>query len=324
MTQLIAEAPQTAAPQNPPQIEGERQFSMTVVEKATNLVFVIVPFLAFAAAIVLLWNSFVGPAELVIMGVLYLLTGFGITIGFHRLLTHRAFESPRPVRYTLAVLGSMAVEGPVIDWVSDHRKHHANADDEGDPHSPHGFGGGVVGTLRGLFWAQVGWLWETQGQADRDRYARDLLKDPGMRIIHRAFPLLALVSLAIPFGLGYAVSGTLGGALSALLWGGFVRIFLLHHVTWSINSVCHFFGRRRFETDDHSRNNVWLALPSLGEAWHHNHHAFPQAAVQGLRWYELDLSGWVIRGMGRLGLARKVVIISPERQRAMEVGTDSV
>jgi stearoyl-CoA desaturase (delta-9 desaturase) len=145
-----------------------------------------------------------------------------------------------------------------------------------------------------------------------------------MRIIHRAFPLLALASLAIPFGLGYAVSGTLGGALSALLWGGFVRIFLLHHVTWSINSVCHFFGGRRFETDDHSRNNVWLALPSLGEAWHHNHHAFPQAAVQGLRWYEFDLSGWVIRGMRRLGLARKVVIISPERQRAMEVGTDSV
>jgi stearoyl-CoA desaturase (delta-9 desaturase) len=219
------------------------------------------------------------------------------------------------VRYTLAALGQMAVQGPVIDWVADHRKHHAFTDEEGDPHSPHGHGGGLRGAIRGLYHAHVGWLFETQGAAEKRRYARDLLEDPTMRRISKSFLPIVLLSLAIPFAAGFALTGRLSGGLTALLWGGFVRIFLLHHVTWSINSVCHFFGRRRFDVDDHSTNVFWLALPSLGESWHHNHHAFPRSARHGLRWWEVDVSGMIILAMKRVGLARDVVTVSPERQR---------
>jgi stearoyl-CoA desaturase (Delta-9 desaturase) len=252
--------------------------------------------------------------------VMYLLTGFGVTIGFHRMLTHRSFQTSKPVEYAFAVLGSMSVQGPVINWVADHRKHHAHTDEEGDPHSPHvtdGHGSGVRGMLHGLFHAHIGWLMTEHGQARRTKYARDLMEDPGMRSIHRAFVPIVLTGFAVPAVLGFALTGgEVAGALTGLLWGGFVRVFLLHHVTWSINSICHVFGRRRFATDDHSTNVFWLALPSLGEAWHHNHHAFPRAAVHGLRRTELDPSGWVIGVMERLGLAWDVVRIGPERQRA--------
>jgi stearoyl-CoA desaturase (delta-9 desaturase) len=240
----------------------------------------------------------------------------GVTVGYHRLLTHAAFGSPPPVRYALAVLGSMAVQGPVIDWVADHRKHHAHTDEEGDPHSPHGHGSGFAGMVRGLLYAHMGWLLDTQGQARKRKYAPDLLEDPGMRAINRLFVPLALLGLLVPFALGWAIGGDLRDGLTGLLWGGLVRVFLLHHVTWSINSVCHFFGRRRFETDDHSTNVAWLALPSLGEAWHHNHHAFPRSSRHGLRRLELDPSAMVITAMERLGLARNVIRISPERQQA--------
>jgi stearoyl-CoA desaturase (Delta-9 desaturase) len=200
--------------------------------------------------------------------------------------------------------------------VADHRKHHAHTDREGDPHSPHvGHGDGVVGVLRGLWHAHVGWLFRSQGAADWKRYAPDLYEDPAMRTINRRFDLLAVASLVLPFLLGLVITGTLAGALTALLWGGLIRVFLLHHVTWSINSVCHFMGRRRFAVDDESRNVFWLALPSLGEAWHHNHHAFPRSAFHGLRWWELDPSGWLIRAARRAGLVWNVVEIAPERQR---------
>jgi stearoyl-CoA desaturase (Delta-9 desaturase) len=293
---------------------------MTRAAKISNVGAVIVPFLAFIAAIVLLWNSVVGPSDLVVLTVMYLLTGFGVTIGFHRMLTHRSFQTSKPVEYAFAVLGSMSVQGPVINWVADHRKHHAHTDEEGDPHSPHvtdGHGSGVRGMLHGLFHAHIGWLMTEHGQARRTKYARDLMEDPGMRSIHRAFVPIVLTGFAVPAVLGFALTGgEVAGALTGLLWGGFVRVFLLHHVTWSINSICHVFGRRRFATDDHSTNVFWLALPSLGEAWHHNHHAFPRAAVHGLRRTELDPSGWVIGVMERLGLAWDVVRIGPERQRA--------
>jgi stearoyl-CoA desaturase (Delta-9 desaturase) len=293
---------------------------MTRAAKISNVGAVIVPFLAFIAAIVLLWNSVVGPSDLVVLTVMYLLTGFGVTIGFHRMLTHRSFQTSKPVEYAFAVLGSMSVQGPVINWVADHRKHHAHTDEEGDPHSPHvtdGHGSGVRGMLHGLFHAHIGWLMTEHGQARRTKYARDLMEDPGMRSIHRAFVPIVLTGFAVPAVLGFALTGgEVAGALTGLLWGGFVRVFLLHHVTWSINSICHVFGRRRFATDDHSTNVFWLALPSLGEAWHHNHHAFPRAAVHGLRRTELDPSGWVIGVMERLGLAWDVVRIAPERQRA--------
>ena len=288
---------------------------MTRTEKVANLLAVVLPFAATLAAIPLLWNQAVGWTDLGILVVMYLLTAFGITIGYHRLLTHRAFDSPAPVRYGLAILGSMAVQGSVIAWVADHRKHHAFSDEEGDPHSPHvGHGSGVGGVLRGLWHAHVGWLLEGHGRADWNRFAKDLMEDPGMRRINRAFPLLVLLGLLIPFAAGWLLTGSIVGGLTGLLWGGLVRVFFVHHVTWSINSVCHFMGTRRFVTPDESRNVVWLSLLSLGESWHHNHHAFPRSANHGLRWWEVDISGLVIGGMERLGLARNVVRISSERQ----------
>ena len=293
---------------------------MTRIEKQVNLGAVVLPFAATLAAIVLLWNSAVSATDLAILAVMYVLTGLGVTVGFHRLLTHRSFQVAKPVEYTFAVLGSMAVQGPVINWVADHRKHHAHADEEGDPHSPHvGHGDGPSGVLRGLWHAHVGWLLEHQGQAGR-KYARDLAEDRGMRLINRRFPALVLLSLLVPALAGWALTGTLAGAATGLLWGGLVRIFLVHHVTWSVNSVCHFLGNRRFETDDQSTNVFWLALPSFGESWHHNHHAFPRSAAHGLRRWELDPSALVIAALEKLGVARNVVRISPERQDERERG----
>ena len=292
---------------------------MTRTEKIANLGAVVVPFAATVAAVVLLWNDLVGLSDLAMMGALYVLTGLGVTVGFHRLLTHRSFRTSKPLEYAFAVLGSMAVQGPVIGWVADHRKHHADTDVEGDPHSPHvGHGHGVRGVLRGLWHAHAGWLMVEQGRADWRRYARDLYEDRGMRFLSRHFVALVVVSLAVPALAGYALSGSVAGAATGLLWGGLVRIFLVHHVTWSVNSICHFLGRRRFETDDESRNVFWLALPSFGESWHHNHHAFPRSAVHGLRRWELDPSGAVIAAMEKVGLARNVVRIAPERQAQRE------
>jgi stearoyl-CoA desaturase (Delta-9 desaturase) len=287
---------------------------MSRAERIANLIGVVVPFLGLIAAVVLLWQNWVDWIDLGILAGLYLIFGIGITVGFHRLLTHRAFQTYKPLEYGFAVIGSMALQGGVLDWVADHRKHHANADQEGDPHSPHvGHGEG----LSGLWHAHTGWLFETHGQADWRKYARELYEDAGMRKINRTFPLLALLSVVIPTVLGFVLHGfTAEGALRGLVWGGLVRAFFLHHITWSINSVCHYFGRRRFDIEDQSTNVAWLALPSLGEAWHHNHHAFPRSAAHGLRWWEVDVSSLVIGALQKLGLAWNVVRISPERQRA--------
>jgi stearoyl-CoA desaturase (delta-9 desaturase) len=285
---------------------------MSRTQRYSNIGAVVVPFIAFIAAIVLLWNRAVGWTDLAILAGMYLVTAMGITIGFHRMLTHRAFQSHKATEYGFAIAGTMAVQGPVIDWVADHRKHHAHTDEEGDPHSPHvGHGSG----LAGLWHAHVGWLFDSNGQADRRKYAPDLMEDVGMRAIQRRFLWIVVASLGIPFALGFLITGSLAGGLTGMLWGGLVRIFFVHHVTWSINSICHYHGARRFETDDQSTNVWWLAPFSLGEAWHHNHHAFPRSAFSGLRWWELDLSGLVIRAMKRLGLAWNVVQIAPERQQ---------
>src|SRR4051794_27057585 len=293
--------------------------AMTRAQRNINLAAVILPLVAFVAAIVLLWNRFVGWHDLVLLAVLYVLTGLGITVGFHRMLTHRSFQTSKTMERIFAVLGSLAVQGSVIQWVSDHRKHHAHTDEEGDPHSPHaGFaGGGLKGTLRGLFHAHVGWILTEEGGAHRAQYAKDLVEDRGMKRISDNFHWLVLASLAIPALGGFLLTGgELKGALTGLLWGGFVRIFLLHHVTWSINSICHFFGTRRFDVDDHSTNVFWLALPSFGEAWHHNHHTFPRSAEHGLKRWEkaMDPSAGVIWVLEKLGLVWNVVRITPERQ----------
>jgi stearoyl-CoA desaturase (Delta-9 desaturase) len=290
---------------------------MTRAERTANLLGVVVPFLGVLAAIVLLWNRAVDAADIGILIVMYLMSALGITVGFHRLLTHRAFQTYPWMERTLAVLGSLAVQGSVMDWVADHRKHHAHTDREGDPHSPHvGHGSG----LSGLWHAHVGWLLETQGQADWKRYATELYEDPAMRKIGRRFPVLVALSLLVPTLAGYVLDGfTLGGAIRGLIWGGLVRIFFVHHITWSVNSICHFFGSRRFDVDDQSTNVGWLAVLSLGESWHHNHHAFPRSAYHGLRWWEIDLSGSIISAMERVGLAWNVIRITPERQRARAV-----
>ena len=263
-----------------------------------------------------LWEQALHTSDLIVFAIVYPLTGLGITVGFHRHLTHRAFKAKKPVRAALAILGSAAVEGPVISWVADHRKHHAFSDEPGDPHSPHvDHGGGLRGTLKGLAHAHLGWLFVHDQRALKTRYAPDLMKDPLIRFVDRTFVLWALAGLAVPFVLGVAIGGSLRAGLTGLLWGGAVRIFVLHHVTYSINSICHVFGRRRFRTSDESRNVFWLALLSFGESWHNNHHAFPTSARHGLGRWQLDPSALVIRGLEACGLAWDVVRVSPERQQ---------
>jgi stearoyl-CoA desaturase (delta-9 desaturase) len=291
---------------------------MPKLTKYANLGAVVIPFVAFLVAVVLLWNTAIGPIDLAIFFVMYVITGLGITVGYHRLLTHRAFHVSKPVEYAFAVAGTMAVEGPPIAWVADHRKHHAHTDVEGDPHSPHvGHGSG----LKGLWFAHSGWLMKTQGSADFRKYAPDVCEDKGMRWISRHFLQLAALGLLIPFVLGFVLHGfSLTAALWTLLWAGLVRIFFIHHVTWSINSICHFFGRRRFDIEDKSTNVAWLALVTFGESWHHNHHAFPRSARQGLGRWELDPSAMFIWTLEKAGIASNVVRITPERQREKLAG----
>jgi stearoyl-CoA desaturase (delta-9 desaturase) len=276
-----------------------------------------VPFLLLAVAGWQVWDQALHWRDLTILAVAYVITGLGVTVGFHRLLTHRSFKTSPLLRGILAAIGSAAIEGPAISWVADHRKHHAFADEPGDPHSPHvGHGGGWRGALRGLFHAHLGWLFIHTERGSKRRFAPDLVKDRVVSAIDRTFLLWAVLGLAIPFVAGYLIGGTLVAGLTALLWGGAVRVFLVHHVTYSINSVCHVFGRRRFPTSDESRNVFWLALPTMGEAWHNNHHAFPTSAAHGLGRWELDPSAAVIWTLERLGLVWDVVRISPERQAA--------
>jgi stearoyl-CoA desaturase (Delta-9 desaturase) len=276
----------------------------------------VVPFLALGIVGWQVWAELLHWRDIVVFAILYLVTGLGVTVGFHRLFTHRSFATKPWVRGVFAAAGSMAIEGPVISWVADHRKHHAFADQPGDPHSPHvDHGVGWRGALRGLVHAHMGWLFIHTQRGARQRYAPDLVADPVVSWVDRTFVVWVLSGLGAAFGLGWLIGGTLTAALTGLLWGGAVRILVLHHVTFSINSLCHFFGRKRFDTGDESRNLAWLSFLSLGEAWHNNHHAFPTSAAHGLRWWELDLSSAVIRGLERVGLAWDVVRIDPARQQ---------
>jgi stearoyl-CoA desaturase (Delta-9 desaturase) len=287
------------------------------LDRTVTALITIVPFLLIGLAAWHAWNQILGWHDLAVFALTYALTGLGVTVGFHRHLTHRSFETSRGLRATLAALGSAAIEGPVISWVADHRKHHTFSDEEGDPHSPHvGHGGGLRGTLRGLFHAHVGWLFIHDQRGSKVRYAPDLVRDPVIRLIDRTFFLWVLVGLAIPFGLGVALGGTVAAGLTALLWGGGVRMFVVHHLTYSINSLCHVFGRRPFETGDRSSNLAWLAPFTFGEAWHNNHHAFPTSAVHGLGRWQFDPSALVISGLEKLGLVWNVVRVDPERQRS--------
>jgi stearoyl-CoA desaturase (delta-9 desaturase) len=282
--------------------------SPPVVHGAQKLVTVAIvggPVVALAVVVPLLWGHAVNLSDLVLALALYLITGFGITIGFHRLFSHRSFGPNRALKIALAVMGSMAVEGSVTSWVATHRRHHMFSDHAGDPHSPHRYGDRGGALVRGIAFSHVGWLFVSDA-SNADRYAPDMLRDPDMRRIDRLFPVLAVASLVIPFGLGYLLSGTLAGALVALLWGGLVRMALLHHITWSVNSLCHTFGRRSDGTPDRSTNLWPLALISLGDNWHNVHHAHPAWARHGARRGMVDPSAWLIRRFEQFGWARRV------------------
>ena len=276
----------------------------------------VVPFLALGVACWQTWADLLHWHDVLVFGLMYIATGLGVTVGFHRLFTHRSFATSRPVRAVFGVLGSAAIEGPVISWVADHRKHHAFSDREGDPHSPHvDHGGGWSGAVKGLLHAHVGWLFIHTHRGAKERYAPDLIKDPVIKFVDRTFILWALGGLGSAFCLGFAIGRSVEAGLSGLLWGGGVRMLVVHHVTYSINSLCHFFGRRNFATPDQSRNLLWLALPTFGESWHNNHHAFPTSAAHGMRKHEIDISAMVIRALEAVGLAWNVVRIDPDRRR---------
>jgi stearoyl-CoA desaturase (delta-9 desaturase) len=287
-------------------------------DRIITAIVTIVPVLGLGVASWQMWQGLLKPSDLAVFAVFYLLTGFGVTVGFHRMLTHRSFKAKPAVRAVLTVLGSAAIEGPVISWVADHRKHHAYSDRPGDPHSPHvDHGVGWRGALRGLLHAHVGWLFIHTERGARKRYAPDLLADPVVSFVHRTFLAWAIGGLAAAFALGAAIGGSVHAGLTGLLWGGAVRMLVVHHVTYSINSLCHFFGSRRFATPDESRNLAWLAPITFGEAWHNNHHAFPTSARHGLRRWEraLDPSAILIRVLETFGLVWDVVRVTPERQR---------
>ncbi len=274
----------------------------------------VVPILALGIVAWQAWQSLLHWHDIAVFLILYVATGIGVTVGFHRLFTHRSFKTSPALRGVFAVCGSMAIEGPVISWVADHRKHHAFSDQPGDPHSPHvDHGVGWKGALRGLLHAHVGWLFIHSQRGNRRRYAPDLLADPVVRFVDRTFILWAVGGLVLAFVLGYAIGGDLTSALTGLLWGGAIRLLVLHHATFSINSLCHFFGRRSYATDDESRNLAWLSLLTFGEAWHNNHHAFPTSARHGMTRRQIDPSAMVIWGLERLGLVWDVVRVSPER-----------
>lgn len=268
----------------------------SLVHKVIILALVIVPLVGTVLAMRLLWQRAAGWGDVALMIGLYIPISLGITVGFHRYLTHRGFRANPVVKATMLILGSMAVEGPAVVWAANHRKHHALADQEGDPHSP----------ADGFWHAHMGWLFRGM-EVDQTLYARDLLEDRMVMWVSRFFFLWVALSLIIPFAIG---------GWTGLLWGGAVRIFLTHHVTWSVNSVCHTFGSRPFQTKDRSRNQWIVGLLALGEGWHNNHHAFPRSALHGLRWWQFDLSGLTIRLMERVRLVGNVQRVSADQLRS--------
>ncbi|MBW1595808.1 fatty acid desaturase [Streptomyces sp. JJ38] len=301
-----AEPALTTANDQPPvssaTLGGEERRS---VEQITLLLFIAVPFVALVAAVPLAWGWGVSWLDLGLMAFMYYLGCHGITIGFHRYFTHGSFKAKRPLRIALAIAGSMAVEGPLVRWVADHRKHHKFSDAEGDPHSPWRYGETVPALMKGLWWAHIGWMFDTE-QTSQQKYAPDLVKDPALRAVSRQFVLWTTVSLLFPALVGGLVTWSWEGALSAFFWGSLVRVALLHHVTWSINSICHAVGKRPFKSRDRSGNVWWLAVLSCGESWHNLHHADPTCARHGVQRGQIDSSARIIRWFEKAGWAYDV------------------
>ena len=305
----VRDVPRTADAREVPgtiTLEGKS----VVWQRRIVLLITLGPFVGLGLAIWMLWGRGFSFADMGIFLGLYFFTGLGVTVGFHRLFTHKSFETKPWVKVLFGVAGSMAIEGSVIAWVADHRRHHAYSDKPGDPHSPHlEEGEGIMAVIKGLGHAHMGWLFDAK-RTVQERWAPDLLKDKTVVRVNRLFPVWAISSFALPALLGFLITRSWLGALSALLWGGLVRILLLHHVTWSVNSICHFFGKRPFETTDYSTNNWPLAVISFGESWHNNHHAFPSSAVHGVGRGQFDISARFIGMLEKLGLAQRVKRVS--------------
>ena len=276
--------------------------------QVVTLLAVGVPPLGLLSAAGLLWGVALSWVDVLIFLVLYVACALGNSVGFHRLFTHKSFETTQWLRGTFAILGSMAMQGPLTQWVTDHRKHHALSDVEGDPHSPHaGHEGGVLGAVKGFAHAHVGWLFTLKGMERGWQYGRDLYEDRLIRRIDRLYLLWVVLTFGLPFLAGFLAGGlSWVVGLEALVWGGLVRVFAYQHATFSVNSICHMFGRRDYRSRDEARNNWLVALLVFGEGWHNNHHAFPSSARHGLHRWQLDVSWWVIRGLERAGLVWNV------------------
>lgn len=275
---------------------------------------IIVPILGVTAAPFIVWGWGFHWTDLGLLVSLYVLTVVGITVGYHRMFVHRSFETNIAVKFVLAILGSMAVQGPLLAWVAKHRRHHQHADKAGDPHSPHGHDGGVGGVLRGLWHAHIGWLFDAD-PPDLDRYVQDLSQSRVLRAVSSLFFVWVALGLLIPAVLGGLLTRTWAGVWTGVIWGGLVRIFLVHHVTWSVNSACHLWGLQPYRSKDESRNNAVFGVLAMGEGWHNTHHAFPTSARHGLRWWQLDMSYWIIWALARVGLAWDVKLPTIQAQR---------
>jgi len=281
--------------------------------RVMTLIAIVVPLLGVVAAPFFLWGWGFRWTDLGVLLGMYVLTALGITVGFHRLFVHRSFETYMWVKFILAVLGSMAVQGALFQWVGMHRRHHQHSDTPEDPHSPQYGGRGVLGLLRGFWHAHIGWFFQPD-PPDLDRYVLDLSASRTLRVANSLFPLWVALGLVIPAVLGGVITLTWGGVWTGLIWGGLVRLFLVHHVTWSVNSACHLWGFRPYKTGDMSRNNVVFGILAMGEGWHNTHHAFPTSARHGLRWWEVDVSYWVIRTLALVGLAWGLKLPTKEAQ----------
>lgn len=307
-----------APPSEPVEVQdlavGTTRARTSRLSQLITLVAVIVPAGGVLSAAGLLWGVAFRPLDLACFLVFYVLTGLGITVGYHRYFTHRSFETVAAIRVALAVLGAMTLQGPVTQWVTDHRKHHARSDAEGDPHSPHLAGTGALATVRGLWHAHVGWLFTTKGMERGELYGRDLYEDRAIRIVDRLYLVWVIASVALPFLVGLAITADLSRAIEVMVWAGLVRIFVFEHATFSVNSICHTFGRRVYEARDESRNNWVVALLTFGEGWHNNHHAFPRSARHGLERFQLDVSWWVIRLLERCRLASRLRLPTPAQR----------
>lgn len=298
-----------ARKRGPRPVKGLREFDAARIrkQKAAVLAVTVGPMIGLVIAVAMLWGTALSWTDVVAFVVMYTVSILGVTVGYHRMLTHAGFDAKPWVRNTWAVLGSLAIEGGPLEWVADHRRHHAHSDTDGDPHSPHlEDDDSFWGMCKGLYHAHFGWMLNRTHDSDPARWAPDLVAKPDLVRINKLFPWFVVLSFALPALIGFTLTGTAIGTFTAFLWGGPVRVVVAHHITWSTNSICHFFGSRPYASDDLSTNNWLLSIVSMGESWHNNHHAFPSSAVHGLHWWQVDITAMVIRTMEKLRLVSNV------------------